>query len=430
LKYIYIGTINRSGGSLLTRLFDGQQGIASYPLEWDWHLDKKLYPFYVALPGAPTYIPEYSPLINKNALEFHGLLEEKEEVVHKWGKEKSDSIGVRKNYLEKSFYQNIKTNFDYQQYVSDIKTKSLDAKSLKDIYDIKHQAYFDAWDHGMDLEKISHVTWNDSNGLFLNNIDDYFNEFQGSTFVHPIRDIFGYISSEKTRITRRFYGSRRFQRGVKMPNFFVKNFHNYDINALIRCWNVSVTRAVLLQEKYGVDSDFIVYRYENLLTDTETVMKYICEKNNIEFTNNFLNPTLMGESWGGNSHQGKQDGVNANLASYYDKVLSQNEIDKINANCGKLVEYLSKSKETPIDLTKIPKHFLFDYDYQKKYFVDNEKMSLYLAFAFSNMRKVNVMPPNIFSIMAFAYSKIVRIMHIPRIIKLNLFPGIGRQNYT
>ena len=219
MKYIYIGTINRSGGSLLTRLFDGQKGIASYPLEWDWHLDKKLYPFYVALPGAPTFIMDYSKSINKNALKFHGLHDEKEKVVHQWGKEKSDSIGVRKNYLEKSFYQNIKTDFDYKQYIEDIKLKSFDANSLKDIYDIKHQAYFDAWKHGMNLGDITHVTWNDSNGLFLNNIDKYFNEFPGSTFVHPIRDILGYISSEKTRMTRRFYGSRRFQRGIKMPNF-------------------------------------------------------------------------------------------------------------------------------------------------------------------------------------------------------------------
>jgi hypothetical protein len=430
LKYIYIGTINRSGGSLLTRLFDGKEGIASYPLEWDWHLDKKLYPFYVALPGAPTFIAKYSSSINKNALKFHGLVEEKEDVIHKWGKEKSDSIGVRKNYLEKSFYQNIKTDFNYKQYIDDIKMKSLDANCLKDIYDIKHKAYFDAWKHGMNLDSISHVTWNDSNGLFLNNIDDYFNEFQGSTFIHPIRDIFGYVSSEKTRITRRFYGSRRFQRGVKMPNFFVKNFNHYDIDALIRCWNVSVTRAVLLQEKYGVNSDFIVYRYENLLTDTKNVMKYICKKNNIKFTNNLLSPTLMGQPWRGNSHQGKQTGVNSDLAHYFKKVLTKAEINKINGNCGDLINYLMNSAETPLDLTKIPKHFLYDYDYQKKYFDDKEKMSLYLAFAFSNMRKVNVVPPNIFSVIAYFYSKIVRIMHIPRMIKLNLFPGLGRQNYT
>ncbi len=138
----------------------------------------------------------------------------------------------------------------------------------------------------------------------------------------------------------------------------------------------------------------------------------------------------MGKAWGGNSHQGKQEGINPNLAHYYAKVLSKEEIRTIDDNCGALIEYLSKCKTTPCDLTKIPKDLLYDYEYQKKYFEDSEKMSMYLAFAFSNMRKVNVSPPNIVSVTAYFYSKLVRILHIPRIIKLNLFPGLGRQNYT
>ena len=32
-----------------------------------------------------------------------------------WEKEKADDIGVRKNYLEKAYYQNIETNFDYKR---------------------------------------------------------------------------------------------------------------------------------------------------------------------------------------------------------------------------------------------------------------------------------------------------------------------------
>jgi len=429
MKYIYIGTINRSGGSLLARLFDGHKGVASYPIEGSWPLCKEIYPFIVPLAGCPTYIPEYHSSFNENSLEFHNISEIKKKPNHVWGKERSDSVGVRKNYLEKAFYQNIKTNFDYKQYINDIRENSKNATSLKDMYDIKHKSYFDAWDHGMDLKNISHVTWNDSNGLFLTNIDDYFSQFKDSIFVHSMRDVYGYISSEKTRMTRRFYGSRRFPR-IKMPNFFVKSFNNYDIKALIRCWNVSVTRAVLLQEKYGVDSDFIVYRYENLVSDAESVMKYICYKGGIEYKDDLLNPTLMGRAWGGNSHQGKQKGINSDLANYYSKVLSKKEIDVIDKCCGPLVEYMSNCKSTPVDLTKIPKDLLYDYEHQKKYFEDSEKMSMYLAFSFSDMRKVAVSSPDIISVMAYCYSKLIRIVHIPRLIKLNLFPGLGRQNYT
>ena len=33
MKFIFIAGINRSGGSLLARLFDGHPKIASYPME-------------------------------------------------------------------------------------------------------------------------------------------------------------------------------------------------------------------------------------------------------------------------------------------------------------------------------------------------------------------------------------------------------------
>ena len=68
MKYIYIGAITRSGGSLLARLFDGHRNVGSYPVEIDWKLHQDFYPFVEAISGAPTFIPEYTPSINNNAL--------------------------------------------------------------------------------------------------------------------------------------------------------------------------------------------------------------------------------------------------------------------------------------------------------------------------------------------------------------------------
>ena len=41
VKHIYIGTINRHGDTLLARLFDGHNDIASYPLEVGFKKDFK-----------------------------------------------------------------------------------------------------------------------------------------------------------------------------------------------------------------------------------------------------------------------------------------------------------------------------------------------------------------------------------------------------
>ena len=102
----------------------------------------------------------------------------------------------------------------------------------------------------------------------------------------------------------------------------------------------------------------------------------------------------------------------------------------INEQCGPTLEFLESCKTSPIDLTKIDKDVLYDYDFQKRYFDDEEKLSIYTAFAFSGMRKVFVKTPDISSVIAYIYSKIVQIIHIPRMIKLKLFPGLGKQNYT
>jgi len=428
MKTIYIGAINRSGGSLLTRLFDGHPEVASYPLEISFPINTNYYPWVAKLSGDTAFIPTYNKDLNDKVFDILNIESIKPKEQHVWGKERSDPVGVRKNYIEKVFYGAVKTDFDFEKYVNEIKEESINANNINDLYDLKAKAYFNAWDNGKHAGTLDYVITHDSNGLFLSNTDKFFDDFSDSFFIHPIRNITGYIASEKTRITRRFYGSKRF--AVSMPNIFVKKFRSYDIEALIRCWMVSVTRAVIMQEKYGVNGRFLVYRYENLISDTSVTMKSICKRIGLKFNHDLLDPTIMGKPWGGNSHQGKQKGVNKNLKNYFSKVLTEDELDIIDQRCGPLLRHLNNDTSTPCDLTKIPKEMLYDYEFQKRYFDDEEKMALYTALAFSGMRKTTINAPDFSSVVAYFYSKIVRIIHIPRLIKLNLFPGIGKQNYT
>ena len=114
MNFIYIAGINRSGGSLLARLFDGNKEFASYPMEVGFKFDYTSYGFLDKITGTPTYIPEF----NKNIDPVNYFNAEKEIINYKWGKESSGKFGIRKNYLEKAYFEKkIKTNFDYQQYV-------------------------------------------------------------------------------------------------------------------------------------------------------------------------------------------------------------------------------------------------------------------------------------------------------------------------
>lgn len=51
-------------------------------------------------------------------------------------------------------------------------------------------------------------------------------------------------------------------------------------------------------------NDYMVIRYEDLLTDTESMMKAVANFLEIEFTDNLLRPTCLGELWPGNSSRG------------------------------------------------------------------------------------------------------------------------------
>ena len=142
------------------------------------------------------------------------------------GSEKSDIIGVRKNYLEKSFYDNVKTDFNFQNFINKLKLYSNSESSWSETHNAKHRAFFESWDDGKYLTNdTEYVVSHDSGGLYLTNIDKYFEVYHGSRFIVPIRDVLGYVASEKVRLARIYFGSRRFNKPI-LPYFLIKNLKN------------------------------------------------------------------------------------------------------------------------------------------------------------------------------------------------------------
>ncbi len=46
-----------TGGSLIARLFDGHPDIASYPMEFNFPINRDLYPIFESYAGVPMKIP-------------------------------------------------------------------------------------------------------------------------------------------------------------------------------------------------------------------------------------------------------------------------------------------------------------------------------------------------------------------------------------
>ena len=130
--------------------------------------------------------------------------------------------------------------------------------------------------------------------MFLSNFDRYFNDFRNSYILIPIRDCIGYIAAEKTRIARRFFGSRRFSKPLP-PNLLVKYFNAYDLNSIITTWLVAISRIKLLQEKYASNNRLITYRFEKLvspLRSDEIFFKTI----KFDYQEILITPTLCGKN--------------------------------------------------------------------------------------------------------------------------------------
>ena len=380
------------------------------------------------LNGTPTKVPSFNEfLISKDICKFLNISENQPKPKHIWGKEKSDPVGVRKNYLEKAFYQNIKTDFDYEKYINILKKKNQEVKSINDIYTAQHDAYFDSWDNGSHKGSGKYLVMQTSGGLFLKNFENFFFEFDNSYFISTIRDVKTYIASEKTRLARIFFGARRFQK-PNVPNFLVKRFKNYDLETLIRSWLITITRLAILQENYASTGRFLVYSYEKLVKDTKSVMFDFSKALKIDYQDILINPTLAGNEWFGNSHQGKQKGIN--LSNYYSEVLDRDELKKIDNLTLDLSSALKQQNKTFLDLSLIPKNYFFDYNLQKNLSKNQESWAIYSAFAFRGYRSVRVKKASFLGIVAYFFSIFIFLVNIPRLIKLRLFPGLGKQNYT
>ena len=426
MDFVFIAGINRSGGSLLARLFDGHKDFAVYPMEVGFKFDNTSYDFLDKITGTPTYIPNFDKEINP--VKYFNA--EKEIVSYSLGKETSAKFGVRKNYIEKAFYEkSVETDFNYENYLDKLSKYCTGAKSNQELFEGKHKAYFESWDNGAYFNDPKYIVTHDSNGLFFSDFNKYFNDFKNSFILVPIRDCIGYVAAEKTRIARRFFGSRRFAKPLP-PNFLLKKFDKFDLNSIVNTWLISISRIKLLQETINSKNRLITYRFENLVRQPSNSMKILSNKLNVKYEENLLSPTLCGNKWLGNSQQGENIGINSKPNEYYKFILREDEINHIKSRIKNIDEIIQEQKTFEVDFKNINDKYFFDIKNQRKASATVNTWSLYCALGFAGFRKLRLTKSDYISLMAYLFSIFVMIYHFPRILKQKLFPGLGKQNYT
>ena len=87
-----------------------------------------------------------------------------------------------------------------------------------------------------------------------------------------------------------------------------------------------------------LDEHTMLVRYEDLVTDSERVMRSVADHVGVTFNETLLNPTLQGGSWSGLSAFTKTAGIDPSIVERDIQVLTEREVGFIAEHLGELLE--------------------------------------------------------------------------------------------
>lgn len=95
-------------------------------------------------------------------------------------------------------------------------------------------------------------------------------------------------------------------------------------------------------------ADTFRLQYETLVDDPEPVMRGVADHIGIEFTDNLLTPTILGDPWGGLSSFAKTKGIDRSALERSLKVLDAEEIAFIGRSLGEVMDHFGYTPETQV----------------------------------------------------------------------------------
>ncbi len=158
------------------------------------------------------------------------------------------------------------------------------------------------------------------------------NIFPDAKFIHVIRNPYA------TLVSLRKYNTMR-------GNY---PYLGWIIDALENNYYYSI------QNPHNVD-DYLVTRYEDLITNAEAKMQEIAQFLDVPFDKIMLKPTALGKLWSGNSVSGESfSGVSANPTEKWKNQITPLEISVINANLEHILDFYGYEKIIPHKTPLLP----------------------------------------------------------------------------
>ena len=242
---VLIGQIQRSGGTLLTQLFDGHSELHNYPSEliltipkWDWNKNLNF------------------SSIKQNSTLKQGILTQNYEKLSK------DKINHK-----------TRNKFIFNPFIEKKIFKSLRTNNLRSNFNAYFTAFFNAFINYKNNknDKKKFITAFLPRFIIIDkSIDLFFQIYPNGKLINIIRDPRSWLISAQKH-------SRSYE----------------DTSASLELWKKNCENSLKYKNKYF--EKIILIKFDDLIKNTEMTMRKICSKININFEESLLCPTFNSE---------------------------------------------------------------------------------------------------------------------------------------
>lgn len=243
-----ISQIQRSGGSLLSQLFDGHPEIHAHPHELMIGYTKKHVWPRIDLNEPPKRWFEVL---------FEDMVIEHAAAGYKKGRRDKETFPfIFLPSLQKKIF------LDY--------FNSAQSLTLRDVFDAYMTSYFSAWLNNQNYigQKKFITAFTPRLAMIQGNMEFFFEVYPDGRLISLVRDPKNWFPSAARHVPKK-YG---------------------DIEGALRQWKESAEAMLSNKARYG--NLICLIKFEDLVSKTESVMRYLAEFLNIEFDDSLLEPTF------------------------------------------------------------------------------------------------------------------------------------------
>jgi hypothetical protein len=277
-----ISQVQRSGGSLLSQLFDGHPELHAHPHELKIGYPKK------------HIWPKID--LHENPQRWLEILFEDKVIEHSKGGYKKER--KQDEVFPFIFMPSVQSRI-FLKYLS-----SVESQTLRDVFDAYMTSYFGAWLNNQNTSgnKKFIIAFTARLAMSMNNMESFFEIYSDGRLISIVRD------------PKNWFPSALRHDPVKYG----------DIRSALGLWHESTQAMIRNKEKFG--ERVCIIKFEDLVSKTESVMCHLANFLGIQFDRILLTPTFNKFPIRANtSFNADQHGIVASTLSRY-KMLSEDEL--------------------------------------------------------------------------------------------------------